>query len=245
MNCSGSGEEGTDYDSISQANTTTSNSNISCLENSNPNSTHGGTGDTAFIKNFNRSKSNIETFSTKTQICINNGTEKTKTLNANTNLCDDNCSDRGQADGGSNQQDSDFDEFSSQEDDDEQQVPLNPVTGRKEHKQNIEKSLNHKTEQHLYQNSHELQQQQEQINSSNGGGGVNTNNSSSSSSSSTVVVLGRCKALYNYTPKLYDELELNPGDIIEVHAKQEDGWWLGALRNQVGIFPATYVEEIA
>ncbi|TMW46423.1 hypothetical protein DOY81_008497 [Sarcophaga bullata] len=244
MNCSSSGEEGIDYDSVSQTNTTTSNSNISCLENSNPNSTHG-TGDAAFIKNFNRSKSNIETFSTKTQICINNsGTEKTKTLNANTNLYDDNCSDRGQADGGSNQQDSDFDEFSSQEDDDEQQGPLNPVTGRKEHKQHIEKSLNHKTEQHLYQNSHELQQQQqEQINNTNGGG-VGTNNSSSSSSS-TVVVLGRCKALYNYTPKLYDELELNPGDIIEVHAKQEDGWWLGALRNQVGIFPATYVEEIA
>lgn len=25
------------------------------------------------------------------------------------------------------------------------------------------------------------------------------------------VVLGRCKALYSYSPKLYDELELNPG----------------------------------
>lgn len=35
------------------------------------------------------------------------------------------------------------------------------------------------------------------------------------------------------------------GDLIDVHAKQEDGWWLGALKNKVGIFPATYVEEIA
>lgn len=37
---------------------------------------------------------------------------------------------------------------------------------------------------------------------------------------------------------------LIPGDLIEVHAKQEDGWWLGALNHKVGIFPATYVEEI-
>lgn len=58
------------------------------------------------------------------------------------------------------------------------------------------------------------------------------------------VVIGRCKAIYSYTPKLYDELELNSGDVIEIHAKQEDGWWLGALKTQIGIFPATYVEEI-
>lgn len=58
-------------------------------------------------------------------------------------------------------------------------------------------------------------------------------------------ILGRCRALFNYTPKLYDELELQPGDILDIHIKQEDGWWLGSLRGQVGIFPATYVEEIA
>lgn len=34
------------------------------------------------------------------------------------------------------------------------------------------------------------------------------------------------------------------GDLIDVHIKQEDGWWVGALKNHVGIFPATYVEEI-
>lgn len=57
-------------------------------------------------------------------------------------------------------------------------------------------------------------------------------------------VIGKCKALYSYTPKLYDELELTPGDIIEVYEKQEDGWWLGAINTQTGIFPATYVEEV-
>ncbi|KAK9500523.1 hypothetical protein O3M35_001771 [Rhynocoris fuscipes] len=54
----------------------------------------------------------------------------------------------------------------------------------------------------------------------------------------------RCKALYNYTANLYDELTLNPGDIINIHDKQPDGWWLGELNGVVGIFPATYVEEI-
>lgn len=54
----------------------------------------------------------------------------------------------------------------------------------------------------------------------------------------------RCKALYNYTANLYDELSLNPGDIINIHDKQPDGWWLGELNGVVGIFPATYVEEI-
>ena len=31
---------------------------------------------------------------------------------------------------------------------------------------------------------------------------------------------------------------------ISDHNKQVDGWWLGELKGQVGIFPATYVEDI-
>lgn len=79
--------------------------------------------------------------------------------------------------------------------------------------------------------------------------------------------MSRCKAIYAYSPKLDDELEINPGnnrkhkislrktiysiliyytgDLIDVHTKQEDGWWIGAIKDRVGIFPATYVEEIA
>lgn len=34
------------------------------------------------------------------------------------------------------------------------------------------------------------------------------------------------------------------GDLIDVHIKQDDGWWVGAIKERVGIFPATYVEEI-
>ncbi|GLH02880.1 Drebrin-like protein [Gryllus bimaculatus] len=55
---------------------------------------------------------------------------------------------------------------------------------------------------------------------------------------------GRCRALYEYAANLYDELNLRPGDIINIHEKQADGWWLGELNGVVGIFPATYVEEI-
>ena len=34
------------------------------------------------------------------------------------------------------------------------------------------------------------------------------------------------------------------GDILLVYEKQLDGWWQGELNGQVGIFPATYVEEL-
>ena len=59
----------------------------------------------------------------------------------------------------------------------------------------------------------------------------------------TVPSIGQCKALYDYTANMYDELSIKVGDIINVHDKQEDGWWLGELKGQVGIFPATYVED--
>ena len=43
---------------------------------------------------------------------------------------------------------------------------------------------------------------------------------------------------------MYDELTIHVGDIINIHDKQADGWWLGELHGTVGIFPATYVEEM-
>jgi len=56
--------------------------------------------------------------------------------------------------------------------------------------------------------------------------------------------VGRCRALYSYAANMYDELSIQPGDVINIHDKQADGWWLGELDGTVGIFPATYVEEI-
>ncbi|XP_065089703.1 uncharacterized protein Nost [Ochlerotatus camptorhynchus] len=127
--------------------------------------------------------------------------------------------DRGVADGVSNQPDSDFDEFSSQDEEEDRSV----ASG-------IENSHHH--------NGHSNGHSSDTVEDSGA-------NSETTTSGTPSVIVGRCRALFNYTPKLYDELELQPGDILDIHIKQEDGWWLGALRGQVGIFPATYVEEIA
>jgi len=59
-----------------------------------------------------------------------------------------------------------------------------------------------------------------------------------------VAVIGQCRALYDYTANMYDELNIRVGDVINVHDKQEDGWWLGECSGKVGIFPATYVESL-
>lgn len=177
-----------------------------------------------FDKNFNRSKSNLETISNSgTTICVDDRVNRPAANRLE-------CYDRGIADGGSNQPDSDFDEFSSQEDDDDQTSAIrNKVTNSNTVMNGISKSMDCVDH---YENISEIDHGQANQSSFNGCNGT-----------LSPVVLSRCKALYSYTPKLYDELELTPGDIIEVHAKQEDGWWLGALHNSIGIFPATYVEE--
>ena len=76
--------------------------------------------------------------------------------------------------------------------------------------------------------------------------GVETRSTTSSTPSSNTVVpsVGKCRALYSYAANMYDELSIQPGDVINIHDKQEDGWWLGELAGTVGIFPATYVEEV-
>ncbi|XP_049886332.1 nostrin [Pectinophora gossypiella] len=56
--------------------------------------------------------------------------------------------------------------------------------------------------------------------------------------------IGKCRALYTYEARLNDELTLSPGDIINIHEKQDDGWWSGDLNGSFGIFPSSYVEEI-
>ncbi|KAK2147890.1 hypothetical protein LSH36_530g00009 [Paralvinella palmiformis] len=56
--------------------------------------------------------------------------------------------------------------------------------------------------------------------------------------------LCRCRVIYDYVSQQHDELTIKPGDILLVYEKQLDGWWQGELNGQVGIFPATYVEEL-
>ena len=59
-----------------------------------------------------------------------------------------------------------------------------------------------------------------------------------------VAVIGQCRAIYDYTANMYDELSIKYGDIINIHSKQEDEWWLGECEGRIGIFPATYVESL-
>ncbi|XP_054887585.1 nostrin isoform X2 [Poeciliopsis prolifica] len=56
--------------------------------------------------------------------------------------------------------------------------------------------------------------------------------------------IGKCKALYNFTPEHKDELTFKEGDILDIYKKEENGWWIGALNEQKGHFPSTYVEEL-
>ncbi|KAJ8946488.1 hypothetical protein NQ314_008882 [Rhamnusium bicolor] len=65
-----------------------------------------------------------------------------------------------------------------------------------------------------------------------------------STEESPVQPIATCKAIYPYTPNLPDELPLRPGDILSVYRQQDDGWWLGECKGDVGIFPATYVEIV-
>uniref|UniRef100_A0A3P9BE51 Osteoclast-stimulating factor 1 n=1 Tax=Maylandia zebra TaxID=106582 RepID=A0A3P9BE51_9CICH len=56
--------------------------------------------------------------------------------------------------------------------------------------------------------------------------------------------IGKCKAIYNFTPEHDDELALNEGDLLDIYSKEENGWWFGMLNGQMGHFPSTYVEEL-
>lgn len=205
-------------------------------------------------RNFNRSKSNVDYGSTRQQpitmsITIGAGTAA-NTIIVDSNTLDNMEIDRGIADGGSNQQDSDFGNLG---------------------KRNAKQMKNYKTF-HFLLITDEFSSQDEDDDISSSKNSIATNRRSSSTNGNQLMpkIISQCKAIYAYSPKLDDELEINPGkyligiiigiysmicypllflhsftgDLIDVHIKQEDGWWVGALKNQVGIFPATYVEEI-
>nr|XP_020450468.1 nostrin [Monopterus albus] len=61
---------------------------------------------------------------------------------------------------------------------------------------------------------------------------------------SELCIVGKCKALYNFTPERDDELTLKEGDLLDIYTKEENGWWFGELNGQTGHFPSTYVEEL-
>ncbi|XP_076028643.1 uncharacterized protein LOC143017732 isoform X3 [Oratosquilla oratoria] len=54
----------------------------------------------------------------------------------------------------------------------------------------------------------------------------------------------RCRVVFSYIPQHDDELQLNVGDTLTVIEEVEEGWWKGHLKDQVGMFPSNFVEEI-
>ncbi|XP_052017955.1 sorbin and SH3 domain-containing protein 2 isoform X9 [Apodemus sylvaticus] len=54
------------------------------------------------------------------------------------------------------------------------------------------------------------------------------------------------QALYNYTPRNEDELELKESDVIDVMEKCDDGWFVGTSRRTkfFGTFPGNYVKRL-
>lgn len=60
------------------------------------------------------------------------------------------------------------------------------------------------------------------------------------------IIREQAKVIYNYEAQNSDELTIEEGDIINVINKQieDQGWWKGELRGQIGVFPDNFVELI-
>jgi len=110
--------------------------------------------------------------------------------------------------------DSDFDDFDSQEEEEEEEEQGEEESRGEEQSMSMSGSRNNEIEEIYYQ-------QEKQI-----------------------AVMGQCRAIYDYTANMYDELDIKYGDVITIQDKQEDGWWLGETGGRRGIFPATYVETL-
>ncbi|XP_074478793.1 SH3 domain-containing kinase-binding protein 1 isoform X1 [Sebastes fasciatus] len=54
----------------------------------------------------------------------------------------------------------------------------------------------------------------------------------------------RCKAAFSYMPQHEDELGLKIGDVIEIIAEVEEGWWEGFLNGKTGMFPSNFTKVI-
>lgn len=54
------------------------------------------------------------------------------------------------------------------------------------------------------------------------------------------------RAIYPYKPRQIDELELLPGDVLNVTMHCDDGWFVGhsTISGQFGTFPGNYVEPL-
>ncbi|XP_060114584.1 SH3 domain-containing protein 21 [Heteronotia binoei] len=53
-----------------------------------------------------------------------------------------------------------------------------------------------------------------------------------------------CQVTFPYTPAKEDELELCPGELVQILEEIEDGWWLGKKSGKLGAFPSNFVQEL-
>jgi hypothetical protein len=56
--------------------------------------------------------------------------------------------------------------------------------------------------------------------------------------------LPKVRAIYDYAAQRDDELALRKGDVLELIEKQPNGWYLGRLNGQEGVFPGNYVKDM-
>lgn len=75
-----------------------------------------------------------------------------------------------------------------------------------------------------------------------GKGSLDTVNSIDGATKSEVLL--RVVAKYDFRPQESNELELRTGDVIEVTATTDRGWWLGQTGRAHGYFPRTYTREL-
>ena len=61
---------------------------------------------------------------------------------------------------------------------------------------------------------------------------------------SLLVTKEEVKALFDFDAREEDELTLKIGDIVNVHKKLDDNWWIGQVGDRVGSFPTNYVEQV-
>lgn len=150
-----------------------------------------------FDRNFARSKSNVDYPSNKIEIIHGASVSNTNSDNSGGSPVFD----RGIADGGSNQHDSDFG---------------NKINKKKNKKITI--ILAGRTLHifiHFLFNSFadefSSQDEDDEVSSKASVQAATKTAPSHTNGTAVPTILGRCKALYSYSPKLYDELELNPG----------------------------------
>uniref|UniRef100_A0ABM5ESJ5 SH3 domain-containing protein 21 n=1 Tax=Pogona vitticeps TaxID=103695 RepID=A0ABM5ESJ5_9SAUR len=54
-----------------------------------------------------------------------------------------------------------------------------------------------------------------------------------------------CRVTFPYAPTKEDELDLSPGELVQILEEIEDGWWLGKKNGRLGAFPSNFVQELS